>query len=71
MQPYVKQNGGAGMEKLDREEVRDLTDMEVTLALERIKRDRSFGLLNDRITPAENVQVLEEELRDRGRQALS
>jgi len=59
------------MEKLDREEVRDLTDMEVTLALERIKRDRSFGLLNDRITPAENVQVLEEELRDRGRQALS
>lgn len=58
------------MEKLDREEVKELTDREVILAIERIQRDKSFGLLNDRVTPEQNIQVLEEELSSRRQQAM-
>jgi hypothetical protein len=54
------------MERLTGEEVKNLTDREVKIACERIKRDYSYGLLNDRITPIENTQLLEEELRERG-----
>ena len=54
------------MQRLTREEVKNLTDREVNIACERIKRDYSFGLLSDRVTPLENTQLLEEELRKRG-----
>ena len=54
------------MQRLTREEVKKLTDREVKLAFERIKRDYSLGLLSDRVTPLENTRLLEEELRERG-----
>jgi hypothetical protein len=54
------------MQRLTREEVRNLTDREVNIACERIKRDYSFGLLSDKVTPLENTQLLEKELRERG-----
>jgi hypothetical protein len=54
-----------GMQRLTREEVKNLTDREVKIACERIKRDYSYGLLSDKITPLENTQLLEEELRER------
>ncbi len=54
------------MERLTREEVKNLTDREVNIACERIKRDYSIGLLSDKVTPLENTQLLEEELRERG-----
>ncbi len=54
------------MQRLTREEVKDLTDREVNIACERIKRDYSIGLLSDKVTPLENTQLLEEELRERG-----
>lgn len=54
------------MERLTREEIRDLSDSEIKTAWKRIKRDYSFGLLNDRVTPVENTRMLEEELRHRG-----
>lgn len=54
------------MERLTREEVKNLTDREVKIACERIKRDYSYGLLSDKVTPLENTQLLEEELRERG-----
>ena len=54
------------MERLTREEVGDLSDREVKIACERIKRDYSFGLLCDNVTPVENTHLLEEELRKRG-----
>jgi len=54
------------MERLTREEVKHLTDREVKIACERIKRDYSCGLLSDKVTPLENTQLLEEELRERG-----
>ena len=54
------------MQRLTREEVKDLTDREVNIACERIKRDYSFGFLSDRVTPLETTQLLEEELRERG-----
>lgn len=54
------------MQRLTREEVKKLTDREVKLAFERIKRDSSLGLLSDRVTPLENTRLLEEELRERG-----
>lgn len=53
------------MKRLTEEEVKNLTDKEVKLAFERIERDYSFGLLNDEVTPLENTQLLEEELRKR------
>ncbi len=53
------------MQRLTREEVKNLTDREVKIACERIKRDYSYGLLSDKITPLENTQLLEEELRER------
>jgi hypothetical protein len=54
------------MRRLTSDEVKDLTDREVKIACERIKRDYSFGLLSDRVTPIENTQLLEAELRRRG-----
>ncbi|MCG2817529.1 MAG: hypothetical protein L6433_00750 [Actinomycetia bacterium] len=54
------------MQRLTREEVKDLTDREVYIACERIKRDYSIGLLSDKVTPLENTRLLEEELRERG-----
>jgi hypothetical protein len=54
------------MERLTREEIRTLTDREVKIACKRIKRDYSFGLLNDEVTPVENTRLLEQELRERG-----
>jgi hypothetical protein len=53
------------MERLTRAEVKSLTDREVQIACERIKRDYSFGLINDEVTPVENTRLLEEELRER------
>lgn len=55
-----------GMDRLTKEEARTLTDRECKIACERIKKDYSFGLLNDRVTPVENTRILEEELRQRG-----
>lgn len=57
------------MERLTREEVRDLSDREVKIAYDRISRDYSFGLLYDKVTPVENTRLLAEELRDRGYRA--
>lgn len=54
------------MRRLTREEVKDLSDREVKIACERIKRDYSFGLLADKVTPRENTRLLEEEMRLRG-----
>jgi hypothetical protein len=54
------------MRRISREEIENLTDKEVKIACERIKRDYSFGLLSDKVTPLENTIVLEEELRRRG-----
>jgi hypothetical protein len=54
------------MKRLTKEEVKDLTDKEVKIACERIKRDYSFGLFEDRATPRENTMLLEAELRRRG-----
>lgn len=54
------------MERITREETRDLTDHELEIAHERILRDYCFGLLNDKVTPVENALLLEEELRKRG-----
>jgi hypothetical protein len=54
------------MRRLTSEEVKTLTDNEVKIACERIKRDYSFGLLSDRVTPVQNTRLLEEELRRRG-----
>jgi len=54
------------MQRLTREEVRNLTDREVNIACERIKRDYFYGHLSDKVTPLENTQLLEEELRQRG-----
>lgn len=54
------------MERLSREEMKTLTDREVKVAYERIKRDYSFGFMNDKVTFAENTQLLGEELRERG-----
>ena len=54
------------MQRLTREEVRNLTDREVSIACERIKRDYSIGLLSDKVTPLENTELLEKELRERG-----
>lgn len=54
------------MRTLTNEEIKDLSDNEVKIAWKRIKRDFSFGLLNDRVTPIENTMRLEEELRRRG-----
>lgn len=54
------------MQRLTREEVKSLTDREVNIACERIKRDYFYGLLSDKVTPLENTQLLEEELRERG-----
>lgn len=51
---------------MTREEVKNLTDREVKVACERIKRDYSYGLLCDRVTPRENTVLLEEEMRKRG-----
>ena len=59
------------MQRLTREEVKNLTDREVSIACERIKRDYSFGLLSDKEIPLENTQLLEEELRERGLSADS
>lgn len=53
------------MEKLTREELKNLTNKEVELACERIKRDHYFGRLNDRVTPVENAELLEQELQER------
>ena len=54
------------MERLTKEEIKSLTDREVKVAYQRIKRDYSFGFMNDKVTFAENTQLLGEELRDRG-----
>lgn len=54
------------MERLSREEVKDLTDWEVRLACERIERDYSFGLLSDRFNSRENTIILKEEMLRRG-----
>ena len=54
------------MERLSREEIKTLTDREVKVAYQRIKRDYSFGFMNDKVTFAENTQLLGEELRERG-----
>ena len=53
------------MERLSREELKKLTDREVKIAFERIKRDYNHGILNDKVTPLENARLLEEELRSR------
>ena len=54
------------MERLTREEVKSLTDREVQIARDRIRKDCYYGLLSDKVTPVENTQLLEEELRNRG-----
>jgi len=54
------------MERLTKEEVKNLTDREVKIACERIRRDYSLGLLSEKVAPVENVRLLEEELRRRG-----
>lgn len=54
------------MRRMTREEVEHLTDKEVKIARERIKRDYSFGLFEYGVTPRENTMLLEDELRKRG-----
>jgi hypothetical protein len=54
------------MKRMTTEEVKSLTDNEVKIAWRRIKRDYSFGLLDDKRTPVENAMLLEQELRTRG-----
>ena len=54
------------MERLNREEVESLTDREVKVAYERIKRDYSLGFISDKVTFAETTQLLGKELRERG-----
>lgn len=54
------------MERLNDEEIENLTDREILLAFERTKRDYSLGLLNDRVTSRANILILETELRRRG-----
>jgi hypothetical protein len=56
------------MERLTRKELKTLSDREVKIAHDRIKRDYSLGLLNDRVTPVENALLLEAELRRRDSQ---
>jgi hypothetical protein len=54
------------MERLYKEEIESLTDREVKVAYERIKRDYSLGFISDKVTFAENTQLLGKELRERG-----
>jgi len=54
------------MNRISREEAKSLSDRELMTAHDRIARDYSLGLLNDRITPVQNTLLLEEELRERG-----
>lgn len=54
------------MRRITREEVADLTDKEVKIACERIKKDYSFGLFADKVIPLRNTMLLEEELQRRG-----
>jgi hypothetical protein len=54
------------MKRMTKEEVKNLTDREVKIAFERIRRDYYFGLFEDRVTPRENTMLLEAELRRRG-----
>ncbi len=54
------------MHRISREEVKSLTDRELVTAHDRILRDYSLGLLEDRVIPVENTLLLEEELRERG-----
>jgi hypothetical protein len=54
------------MKRMTKEEVKNLSDREVKIAWKRIKRDYSFGLLDDKRTPVENTILLEAELRTRG-----
>jgi hypothetical protein len=54
------------MERLYKEEIESLTDTEVKVAYERIRRDYSLGFISDKVTFAENTQLLGEELRQRG-----
>lgn len=51
---------------ITRDEIKTLSDRELKTAHERILRDFSLGLLNDRVTPVQNARLLEEELRERG-----
>lgn len=54
------------MRRITREEVEKLTDREVKIACERIKKDYSFGLFADKVVPLRNAMLLEAELRRRG-----
>lgn len=54
------------MRRITREEVEKLTDKEVRIACERIKKDYSLGLLADKVIPLRNTMLLEAELRRRG-----
>lgn len=54
------------MDRMTKDEMKTLSDRELKTAHERILRDFSLGLLNDRVTPVENTRLLEEELRERG-----
>lgn len=54
------------MRRITREEVENLTDKEVKIARDRIKKDYSFGLLDDKVVPLRNTMLLEDELRRRG-----
>ena len=54
------------MERLTRKDLKTLSDREVKIAHDRIKRDYSLGLLNDKVTPVENALLLEAELQRRG-----
>jgi hypothetical protein len=54
------------MERLNKQEVESLTDREVKVAYERIRRDYSLGFISDKVTFAENTQLLGSELRERG-----
>ena len=54
------------MERLSKKDLKTLSDREVKIARDRIKRDHLLGLLNDRVIPFENTVLLEEELRRRG-----
>lgn len=54
------------MKRLTKKEAQSLTDREVQIACERIKKDYSFGLLSDEVIPNENTRLLEQELRERG-----
>ncbi len=54
------------MQRISREEAKSLTDRELMTAHDRILRDYSLGLLDDRVVPVENTLLLEEELRKRG-----